>query len=134
MTECGPPVWIDSFIDAVSAAVAFKGPSGIDWRYSAPGDTTLGCDLLELAPAVMEVSESGPDDGRRIYGIIHRLDLLAVREQFDFLDLLDFGCENDGTSSLLLQGTHRGRPLAFLVHTEPFDDAEVEFHLHPAAA
>jgi hypothetical protein len=62
-TENQMPDWVQALFEALSSTIEFKGMAYMEGYYSAPDETTWGVDLLEMAPALMEITEAGPNDG-----------------------------------------------------------------------
>lgn len=123
-TEGQIPDWVADLAEAVAGAVEFKGQAGMEWRACRPDDTAWGVDLLEMAPALMEIAQAGPHDGEQVHGIIHSLNLLAVQEAFDEVVDLSFGLDNEGRPELTVEGRIGDREIVLLIHTYPFEDAE----------
>jgi hypothetical protein len=119
------PDWVQALFEALASTIEFKGMAYMEGYYSAPDETAWGVDLLEMAPALMEIAEAGPNDGEEVYGIIHNFDLLAAQELFDEVNGLIFGLENDGLPCITIEGTTGGREIVVLIYVLPFEDAEV---------
>ncbi len=119
------PVWAQWLFDTIASTIEFKGPASLEGRYSAPSETDWGVDLLELAPALLELGVLGPKDGEPVYGLIHNLDLLAAQQAFDEIAALTFGFENDGRPYFTFEGNAQGHEITVVIYTSPFGDAEV---------
>jgi hypothetical protein len=115
------PDWAQGLCEAISATVEFKGASAMVAHYAAPDENEWEAELIEIAPARMEIEEAGPNDGEQIYGIIHNLDLLTVQDQFDEVQALSFGFENDGQPIITVEGLYGGRDVVVLINLFPFD-------------
>ncbi len=119
------PEWVRTLFDTIASTIEFQGPASLEARYSSPDETNWGVDLLELAPALMELRALGPKNGEPVYGLIHNLDLLAAQQAFEEVDALSFGFENDGRPYFTFEGKVQGREIAVVIYTLPFEDAEV---------
>ncbi len=117
--------WAQALFDTLASTIEFKGLASLEGRYSAPGETDWGIDLLELAPALMELTQTRPRDGERVYGLIHDLDLLAAQQAFAKVAALSFGFEDDGHSYFTFEGNAQGHKIAVVIYTSPFADAGV---------
>lgn len=118
------PDWAVPIFETIVSAIEFKGIAYMEGYYSAPDETAWGLDLLELAPALMNISEQGADDGEQCYGIIHNFDLLTAQAAFDEVMVMAFGIENDGRPCITIEGKVGERDIVALIYTDPFEDAE----------
>ena len=128
MTSSDPtdlPGWAAELADGLADCIEFKSLGHLEARYSAPDETAWGIDLIELAPAPLEIVEAGPLDGERVYDIVHNFDLLAAQTSFDEVISLSFGFENDGRPCITLEGRLGGREIVVQVYFEPFADAPI---------
>jgi hypothetical protein len=116
------PDWADKLCDAIAATIEFNGVADIEAFFWAPDETSWGTNLLEVAPAVMEIVEAGPNDGEHVFGIVHNFDLLALKENFEEVDALTFGFENDGQPTVTLEGKFEGNEVVVLIYFRPFQD------------
>ncbi len=116
------PDWADKLCDAIAATIEFKGMADIEAFFWAPDETSWGTNLLEVAPAVMEIVEAGPNDGEHVFGIVHNFDLLALQGNFEQVDALTFGFENDGQPTVTLEGKFEGNEVVVLIYFRPFKD------------
>ncbi len=116
------PDWADRLLERIASNIEFKGLAEMEGYYSAPEDNEWGVHLLEMAPAMMEVMENGPNDGERVYGVIHRLDLLAIQRVLEPVATSSFGFENDGSPALTIAGEVEGREVTVIINALPFPD------------
>ena len=85
------PDWAKSLFENIAESIEFKGMAYMEGRYSEPDATGWGLDLIEIAPALMDLSEFGAEGGEQGYGIIHSFDLLFAQEPFSEVAALTFG-------------------------------------------
>lgn len=124
-TEDEMPDWAQDVFEGIASQVEFKGPAEMEARYFEPGATSWGVSLLEIAPAVLDLSRLGGKEGEVGYGLIHAFDLLAAQEALDEVAGLAFGLENDGRPMLTMEGKAQGHEIVVLIHAEPFDEPDV---------
>ncbi|RYX81275.1 hypothetical protein EON83_24825 [bacterium] len=117
------PEWINVLFDQISSAIEFKGLADIAWRYLDPESTYWGIDVLEIAPALMDLSQLGAEEGEFGYGIIHNLDLLEIQKAFQEVSSMSFGIENEDKSCITIEGTANNQQVMVFIYTEPFDDS-----------
>ncbi len=120
------PEWAQSLFEKIASVIEYKGVAHTEGYHYGPDDTAWGVDLLELAPALMDLSEFGGEEGEEGYGIIHHFDLLATQDAFDEMLALGFGIENDGRPCITMEGKVDGRMVVVLVYTAPPEDEEDE--------
>ncbi len=120
--ENSMPDWADHLFETIASTIEFKGFAEMEGYYLAPEENDWGVHLLEMAPVLMEVMESGPNDGEHVYGVINNIDLLAVQDALDSVSALGFGFENDGSPVLTVEGSAGGRELVLRINALPFPD------------
>ncbi len=118
--ENSMPDWADKLFETIASTIEFKGFAEMEGYYLAPEENEWGVHLLEMAPVLMEVMESGPNDGQQVYGVINNIDLLAVQDALDSVASLGFGFENDGSPVLTIEGSTGGRELVLRINALPF--------------
>ena len=128
-TEFEWPAWAEALYQAVADAVEFHGLGAMEGRYYLPDESVWGVDLVELAPALAELVEVGPNDGEHVWASVAHVDLLAVQAAFDQVDALSFGIQPDGQPSPTVEGKAAGNEVVVLLHTHPFGDAEPDTKL-----
>jgi hypothetical protein len=84
------PDWMRSLFEAICSTIEFKEAS-LEARFSASNETVWGTELLEISPALLDLSDHGLADGGEAYGIIHAFDLKAVLDLFDGTEAFSFG-------------------------------------------
>jgi hypothetical protein len=57
------PTWAKQILEQVSAAVQFQGFATLEGRHTEAEATDWGVDLVQLAPALLDLVEAGPQDG-----------------------------------------------------------------------
>ncbi len=119
------PNWIESLFESIVSGIEFKGVASMEGRYSTPEETSWGIDLLEMAPALMQVLEPGSSQGENCYGLIHNFDLMTTQSAFDEVVAMGFGIDNDGRHLITIEGKVDEHELIVLIYTDPFEDAEV---------
>ena len=115
-TDNHMPDWVRTLFEEIGSGIEFKGPAYVEGHYFEPDETAWGIHLLEMAPALMDLSELGAEEGEQGYGIIHSFDLLATQEAFDEVVGLLFGIENDGRSCITIEGKVGGQHVAVLIY------------------
>lgn len=113
------PEWVENLFETIASNIEFKGLSGLEGRYSKPDETGWGVHLLEIAPALEELDEAGPNDGEQIYGIFHSVDLLEIQKALDEVNGLSFGFENDGTPCITIDGRSGEQEIVVLIYGVP---------------
>ena len=116
------PDWMKSLFEAICSTIEFKGMADLEARFSSPDATAWGTDLLEIRPALMDLSDHGLTEEEVAYGIIHAFDLKAVLNTFDGIEAFSFGIENDGCPRFIIEGTFEENDVIVLIYTEPFED------------
>jgi hypothetical protein len=97
----------------------------MEGRYSRPDETSWGIDLLEMAPALLQISAPGLGGGEECYGLIHNFDLTTAQSAFDEVAEMWFGIDNDRRHAITIEGKVGEHEIVALIYTEPFEDAEV---------
>jgi hypothetical protein len=98
------PDWIDSLFETIVSGIEFKGMASMEGCYSAPDETSWGIDLLEMAPALLQVLEPASGQGEQCYGLIHNFDLMTAQSAFDDVVGMGFGVDNDGRHLITIEG------------------------------
>jgi hypothetical protein len=119
------PDWVSAIFSTIISGIEFKSEAFMEARYSPADDNSLGVDLLTLAPALMDLSETGSGDAAD-YGIIHNLDLLNAQTALNEVISLQFGINDDGKDFIAIEGKIGDKDLVVLIYSEPYEDAEVE--------
>ena len=114
------PDWMRSLFEAICSTIEFKGVASLGARFSASNETVWGTELLEISPALLDLSDHGLADGEEAYGIIHAFDLKAVLDLFDGIEAFSFGIENDGCPCFTIEGKVDEHDVVVLIYTEPF--------------
>ena len=83
-TDNHMPDWVRTLLEEIGSGIRIQGTRVI-WKDIIPRliETSWGIHLLEMAPALMDLSELGAEEGEQGYGIMHSFDLLATQEAFD---------------------------------------------------
>jgi hypothetical protein len=90
-----------------------------------PGTMDGGVHRVDLAPALMQISELGPTDGENVSVLIHSVDLLSIQKELDEVDSVSFDIENDtNLPEVVVWGKLGDNDVAVRFQTVPFDDAE----------
>lgn len=89
------PDGVESLFESLASGIEFKGVAWMEGRYSRPDETSWGIDLLEMAPALLQISAPGLGGGEECYGLIHNFDLTTAQSAFDEVAEMWFGIDND---------------------------------------
>jgi hypothetical protein len=119
------PDWIESLFETIVSGIEFKGAASMEGRYFTPEETSWGIDLLEMAPALMEITDRESGKEEQCYGLIHNFDLMTAQSAFDEVVAMGFGIDNDGRHLITIEGKAGKREIVVLIFTDPFEDAEV---------
>jgi hypothetical protein len=118
-----PPQWLEELLGSVCDACVseVKGRlSGFSSRWSRPGENAWGTWLLQVAPAVIEIS-GGKDDGTRGFDFVDA-DLLALPQRLDDVESFAYEPDYGQRPCLTLVGKRGQHEVAIEVFFEPFDD------------
>ncbi|HKX28145.1 MAG TPA: hypothetical protein VJ302_10655 [Blastocatellia bacterium] len=117
--------WVESIFESLASGIEFKGVAWMEGRYLKPDETSWGINLLEMAPALLQISAPGLGEGEECYGLSHNFDLIAAQSAFDEVAEMRFGIDNDGRHAVTIEGKVGEHEIAAIIYTEPFEDAEV---------
>ena len=113
------PTRAHRLLEQLADVVEFQGPATLEGHHLEPDETDWGVDLIELAPALLDLVEAGPHDGAQTYGLASASDLRVLDEVFERIALaVDF-------SGVYAGGCFEGREVAVVIYFIPFEDAEV---------
>jgi hypothetical protein len=96
--------------------------SGFSYRLAKPADNCWGTWLLQIAPAVIEIS-GGRDDGATGFDFVDA-DLLALPKCLDHVETFNYDPDNEDCPRLRLIGTKGKREVVVEIFFEPFEDDE----------
>jgi hypothetical protein len=121
----GLPNWAEKLAEAISDLIEFKAPANLDAYYSTPDENPWGVDLLEIAPALVEMEDAGPGAGEgyedeAVFGIYHRIDLLGIQALFDEVAALSLDLDNEGQLEISLEGKLDGQEIILVIYSLPF--------------
>jgi len=123
-TQNPMPDWVQSLFEFLASTIEFKAIACMQGRYSEPDETAWGIHLLEMAPSLMQLSETGSEEEEKVYGLIHNLDLLAAEDGFDEVEALAFGIDNNACPCITIEGMVGGREVVVLIYSDPFEEDE----------
>jgi hypothetical protein len=118
------PEWVNELFEEVGAVIEFSGLSGGEGRFSFADDNGWGVDLLEVAPALSQVAEVGPDDGEEVYSPIYAIHLLGLHAAFGEVRDLGYRHDHRGYDEITVEGTVDGHEAVVVIRTTPFEDAD----------
>ncbi|MCI0661698.1 MAG: hypothetical protein L0220_11535 [Acidobacteria bacterium] len=98
------PDWVRSVFETFASGIEFKGVASMEGRYFLPDETAWGIDLLEMAPALMDVIEPESGEGEQCYGLIHNFDLMIAQSAFDEVVAMGIGINNSGRHVITIEG------------------------------
>lgn len=124
MTE-SMPEWAKQLFDELIFAVEFQAFATLEGRHFAPDETSWGVDLIEVAPALLEMVEAGPHDGDAIYGLIDTLDLKSVQESLECVSAFSLGFNESRSPQVTVEGLYKGHEVVVVIYALPFADAQV---------
>ena len=119
------PDWVESLFEKLASGIEFKGVAWMEGHHSLPDETSWGIDLLEMAPALLQISTHGLGEGEECYGLIHNFDLMTAQSAFDEVTEMGFGIDNEGRHVITIEGKVGNHEIVALIYTDPFEDAEV---------
>src|SRR5512139_3984474 len=101
MTEIMPN-WAERLLNKLAMSV--EGFGKLEGRHCAPDETSWGVDLVQMAPALLELVEAGPQDGAETFEIIHSLDLMVVQDALDQVEAFSLDFDNEGSPEVTIEG------------------------------
>jgi hypothetical protein len=116
------PDWLDELLGSVCEACVneVKGRmSGLSCRWAEPENNQWGTWLLEVAPAVVEIS-GGKQDGETVFDFVD-VDLLALPMCLDEVEWFNYDPDYGNTPHLSLGGKYRKQEVVVQVFFEPFE-------------
>jgi hypothetical protein len=119
------PDWVRTVFETLASGIEFKGVASMEGRYFLPDETAWGIDLLQMAPALLEVIEPESGEGEQCYGLIHNFDLIIAQSAFDEVVAMGVGIDNSGRHEVTIEGKVGELEIVVLIYTDPFEDAEV---------
>jgi len=121
------PDWVETLGEAIVSTIEFQGPAYIEWYYSKADENGDRVDLLELYPALIEISEAGPYDGEMVFVKVNSVDILAAQKALDEVHEVTFAYETEDQPSISIEGMYKGQQVAVVIYFEPiFDDEDDE--------
>ena len=123
------PAWITRLLEQLADVVEFQGPATLEGHHLEPDETDWGVDLIELAPALLDLVEAGPHDGAQTYGLVSALDLFVLNEVFARIDHLALDFDAQRQPRVTLEGRFEEHEVAVVIYFVPFEDAEVSGRL-----
>jgi hypothetical protein len=119
------PRWVKELLGSVFEACVsdIKGRmSGFSYRWARPQDNHGGTWLLQIAPAVMEIS-GGKDDGATGFDFVD-VDLLALPKCLDEVDSFAYDPECGEEPHLTLVGKKGKRDVVVEIYLQSFEHDE----------
>jgi tetratricopeptide (TPR) repeat protein len=98
------PDWVRIVFEIIASGIEFKGVASMEGRYYLPDETAWRIDLLEMAPALMEVIEHESGEREQCYGLIHNFDLMIAQSAFDEVVAMGIGIDNSGRHEITIEG------------------------------
>lgn len=123
------PAWAHRLLEQLADAVEFQGLATLEGRHLEPDETDWGVDLIELAPALLDLVEAGPQDGAQTYGLVSALDLFALNAVFDRIDHFALDFDEQRQPRVTLEGRFEAHEVAVVIYFTPFEDAEISGRL-----
>jgi hypothetical protein len=117
------PDWVQSLFETLAATIELEGMTYVEGRYSSPEETDWGIDLLEIAPALMEIAAVSSHATERVFGSIRDFDLLAAQDVFNEVTAMSLGIDDNETPCLTIEGMVSKREIVVLVRMSPFGEA-----------
>jgi hypothetical protein len=125
MEEPNFPSWINSLFETLAESIDLRGPASLEGRYYGPDDTSLGKDLLEIAPALLEIEIPGPADGEKVYGIYENVNILELQQAFEEVSSMAYGFDSEGEPQIWMEGKVDGQEVAVILYSFPFKDTDI---------
>ena len=121
--ENGIPEWAQAFCEEILDC--FEDLSPFEARYAKPKDNEYESHLFEIAPVLMEIDQPNENDGEEVFSQNFHVDLLAIQKVFSRINVFDFGFDSNQQAQIVIEGKKARRDIVVLIHTVPFDDADI---------
>ncbi len=103
----------------------FEDLSVFEVRYLKPKENEFEEHLFEIAPALMEIAQPTENDGEEVFSQNFTIDFLAIQKVFSKVAWFQYGLDEHRSPEITIEGRARRRGITVVIHTVPFDDADV---------